>query len=220
MTVLFKLKVEDRPQLYYAKFKYKLVIKETNLSFANYATSMADFGKATEKAKIQRFWKQPIPNTGNEDVIEAIIDYRLKYESDDRVSLRKEGDSLTIYTNEIFIINDAYSFAPAAKLVEANAMPTGVMIFKREPPAKFRVYLSGGQVSSDFRDEMLSHLAKTPDMKPSKSFDRWLHYTYRYAHVWTYSSHYLDFNQDSDLMMLYLLFTGAFGKNYKLEKKS
>ena len=100
-------------------------------------------------------------------------------------------------------------------LTQVNPMPTGVMLFKREPPAKYRAYATNNKMSSDFKESFVAYLERTPDVKPSSLFKN--SFTRRYNYLW--DKYYVDYDDEKNLMMMMLMFPGLIGKKYKLEKK-
>lgn len=217
----FKSKVENRTHLYYNKFRYKLKIKEPNLYSAHHVVNMDEF---------RLLLKEEVDYTANfpwsirrsssdfdEKVISGFISFRIKYKKDDKVTFRKEHDTANVYSNDLSILNEVYDFKPDATLFEAQVSPAGVKYFTREPPAKYRAYLRNKRVEDTFSDDMIMFLERNPDVKPSEAFKYSMLSIYKSR--WTHEGHFIDYNDESILTMLYLMFSGVIGKTYKLEKK-
>lgn len=217
----FKSKVENRTQLYYNKFRYKLKITEPNLYSAHHVVNMDEF---------RLLLKEEVDNTANfpwsirrsspdfdEKVISGFISFRIKYKKDDKVTFRKEHNTVSVYSSDLSILNQVYDFKPDATLFEAQVSPAGVKYFTREPPAKYRAYLRNKRVEDTFSDDMIMFLERNPDVKPSQAFKYSMLSTYKSR--WAHEGHFIDYNDESILTMLYLMFSGVIGKTYKLEKK-
>jgi hypothetical protein len=89
------------------------------------------------------------------------------------------------------------------------------MLFKREPPAKYRAYTTNGKMPSDFKESFMDYITRTPDVRPSSSFMNY--FGRRNTYLW--DKYYIDYDDEKNLMMIMLMFPGMIGKKYKLEKK-
>ena len=81
------------------------------------------------------------------------------------------------------------------------------------------------------------YINKTKDLYPSSSLSAWLlattvgsarfkYYSWQYSHSWqynhsstTHSTHFIDFNNESTLSYLALMYGEYLGHRYKLEKR-
>ena len=133
------------------------------------------------------------------------------------VSLRREGDVVCIYSNEIDIINEVLDFSPSAEVTQIVPMPSGVIQFKKDPPAAYRVFLKTLSKPGSIRQELIDYLERTPDMVPNSVLKRALSYTWRNINF--HDSQYFNYNDDRNILVMHLLFPGILGKSYKLEKK-
>ena len=217
----FKSKVENRTHLYYNKFRYKLKITEPNIFAAHEAANVDEF-RAVLKEELVHALNYPyalrrLSPEFDEDTLSSFISFRVKYEKDDRVTFRKEHDTVSVYSSDLSILNEVYDFKPDATLFEAQVSPAGVKYFTREPPAKYRAYLRNKRVEDTFSDDMIMFLERNPDVKPSEAFKYSMLSIYKSR--WAHEGHFIDYNDESILTMLYLMFSGVIGKTYKLEKK-
>lgn len=232
-----QIKSIDRTKLYFNKFKYRVYITEPNSYWVQYCDNLDEY-KATVAKAIDEHEKRVANKTTmysgysyrsittnapiDEPLVKYLIKLRLTKFKEKLVGLRHGGNNITVYTNDLKIVRELIKLKPDAKLTEAHASPQGVMYFKKTPPAKFRVYCTSNKVSADFKDDMLSYLARTPDMRPSSSFSHFLKHKPKFAmpHSWLWSQYFIDYDDEKNLMMLHILFPGAIGKSYKLEKKT
>ena len=69
---------------------------------------------------------------------------------------------------------------------------------------------------------MIDYLDRTTDMNASDALYTWLKRGRKntYSYCWLSSYFYVDYDDEKNLMMMHLMFPGAIGKTYKLEKKS
>ena len=218
-----------KTQLYFNKYRYKATVRAFGIYWVRSAKSLADFATLVEnrysewekhKGKYPYGWYREPEKLENHDLtlIEEIIDIRNSLIGAD-VRFRNEYDNFSIYTNDKKLILKLGS-SKNWKIEEVEASPTGVKYFKKEPPAKFRTYLTSNKVDPSFIPEMIDYLDRTSDMLASDALYTWLKrsrsHTYNYC--WLNSYFYVDYDDEKNLMMMHLMFPGAIGKTYKLEK--
>lgn len=229
-SLKLKVDVVERTALYFNKHEYRAVIQTPNMFYSHHCKTPDKFRERIDAVCKEydsfgeqiRYWRRPKPEVDLDEfiIISGLIYFKQKYKNTDVVTFRNEGNSCAIYTSDINILNEVASFAPYAACAKVSLMPAGVMVFKRNPPAKYRAYLSNKQMPIDFKTDMLEYLARTPDITPSSSFYTYLQRAnYRYA-TYLWDKYYVDYNDDKNLMMMTLMFPGMIGKTYKLEKKT
>ena len=224
------IKVTDKTQPYYNKYSYKASVTTTGVYYVSIAKTMADFTQLvmdryeewdTHKGRYPHGWyREPTPLADhNLDLIQQIIDIKNKLKGSD-VRFRHEHETFSLYTNDEKLIKRLIKDSDWS-IEQVNVSPTGVKYFKKDPPAKFRAYMTGNKVNSEFCPEMIEYLNRTPDLEPSNAFYDWLHRRskYHHPHVWLWNTYFIDYNDERNLMMLRLMFPEAIGKTYKLEKK-
>lgn len=223
-----KAKSVDRTTLYFNKFEYRVVLISPNMYYSwncktidDYRTRIAEACSDYDSNKSFMRWRpKPLVEDWEYELIEKILNLGQKYIVKKDLSFRREHTKCAIYTSNTNIIKEILSFAPDAKITQVSLMPTGVMTFKRDPPAKYRAYMTNIAVSDTFKEEMAEYLARTPDVKPSDALYTFLHRLHKYPRIYLWDSYYVDYNDDKNLMMMTLMFPGAIGKRYKLEKKT
>lgn len=225
------IKKIDRTNLYYNKFCYRVVISAPSLYWVRNTKTIDDFIESVtnrydewEQSK-QRYphgWYRVPPSIAeiDLDLVFNVITLIQQNNDKSKATYRYEGDNLSAYTNDLDL---AKSFAKLTDniITHVNLMPMGVKYFKKDPPAKFRAYMTNNRVGSQLPDEMIEYFNRTPDIQPSGAFNQWLHRRnhYNHSHLWLWHNYFIDYNDERNLMMLHLLFPEAVGKTYKLEKK-
>lgn len=224
------IKKVDRTNLYYNKFCYRVVISAPGLHWVQNTKTMQDFVDSVTaryddwEANMNRYpngWYRKPPSIAelDLDLIDKIITLIQKNKDKSKATYRYEGDNMSVFTSDIKL---AKTFAKLSNnvITEVNLMPNGIKYFKKDPPAKFRAYMTNNKVSSQLPDDMVEYFNRTPDIQPSGAFYQWLHRRNRYhSHAWLWHNYFIDYNDERNLMMLRLLFPEAIGKTYKLEKK-
>ena len=229
----FKLKAKtvERSTLYYSKYEYRVELASPHMFYIWNCKTIADY-----KATIARIcasydenegnlkwlsWRNPKPvvEDWEYNLIENILNLNTKYKPKTDFTTRRENTKYCIYTSNIALVNEVVAFSPLADVSQVKLMPAGTITFKREPPAKYRTYMTGDKMPSSFKEEMFAYLERTPDVKPSSAFTVYLMRRNAYSYHYLQSTYFVDYNDDKNLMMMMLLFPGAIGKSFKLEKK-
>lgn len=223
MTASLKLKVEEREKLYYSKYAYKAVCRVKGAHYTNNITSIDEY-----KDKIQtiqgglRRYPVHIPD-GLEEIdyhdLDTLIRYIVKFEKNEKGTLRREGNNITFFSNDLDFLKKAPSTFSPKKLFKAELLPAGVKYFKRDVPAPYRVHMKEARVPASIKNDVISFIRKNEGVEGSSAFMMWLHRPHRWDQVWCSKTFYINYNEPSQLTMMHLLFPEIIGKNYKLEKK-
>ena len=220
----------DKTELYFKKYQYKATISAEGVMYIRGCKTMERFIRLVtrryedwelSKDRYPNGWyRQPLALEDHDLIlIEDLITLKSNLEGAD-VKFRHENDNLSLYTNDESLIETLAKHDFRWNFDKAVVSPQGVKYFKRQPPAKFRTYMTNNKVKGDFCQEMLEYLNRTPDITPSGAFYDWLHRRNVYGnYVWVWNNHFIDYNDERNLMMLHLMFPNAIGITYKLEKK-
>ncbi len=220
------IKIENKPGLYYSKYLYRASIDQDGIYSVRYALSYEDFILNAAPHREMNHWKIDESKT---KYLYELVDSLKKTKA--AVTFRYGYDKLSLFSNNETLIQSLIDSVFDWKIsqVQLNPNPAGVIYFiKKNPPGKYRTYLTSK--AAHCAEELIQYLAKTPDIKCSKSLDRYLGFakhagsvtpSYRtFYNGWASAdTRYVDYNDERNLMMMQLLFSGAIGKTYKLEKK-
>ena len=223
MTASLKLKVESRLNLYYGKYKYRVVVKEPGLWYLPKLNTIDEFKNAVKK---HGFSNQRLYKTLTDDHyarIEKILAYLKNFKSSFDGSFRTESNTISFFTNDDNILTSLDSIMESIKSVtQAMPMPTGIK-YMRDPEHSYRVYLKNKREPIEIKSELFDYIQRTPDVHGSKSLMCYLTMVPKYAYLGSYtylhSSYFIDYDDPKTLMMMHILFPGIIGKTYKLEKK-
>lgn len=220
--VSLPLQTELRGTLYYNKYKYKanFTLKGARRTYG--LTSIEKFKERIAnsngyyKAKLTAF---DIP------AIDRFMNWRTIHASE--VRLRIEQDTVCVFSNDLPLLNTLDKIDPSMKVtcyqIDDN-IPIGIKYFVREPKYKYRAYLKGRIISDHFRQDLIDfeqrYLSSGTEIHFSKGLRMWLNRVKRYGYMYTtQSSFFIDYNQESTLALLSIMFTDMIGKRYKLEKQ-
>lgn len=228
MTASSKLKAKsvDRTSLYYGKFEYRLVVKSPHMFYSwncktidDYKARITEIQADYENTKLLYWRPRPDPSLEEYELIENLYNLKTKYQFKHDFTFRREGDNCNVYTSNIKIVKDVLSFYPNAELSKVELAPAGTKYFKKDPPAKYRAYMTNNKMPAEFKQDMKDYLTRTPDVQASNAFYTYLNRANHYYQTWLWDTYFIDYNDERNLMMMHLMFPGAIGKTYKLEKK-
>ena len=221
------IKKLDRPNLFFNKFMYRINVTgvpnshwvpkcPTVLEYIERINDRyAEFEQSKERYPHGWYRPPPSPTEIDLDRIENLIKLMQKYNDKTIVKYRNEHDTVSVYTSDLDIAKVFADKLPVRIITEVNPMPTGVMLFKREPPAKYRAYTTNIKMPEDFKESFVAYLERTPDIRPSTSLRHY--FVRRSTYLW--DKYFVDYDDEKNLMMMMLMFPGMIGKKYKLEKK-
>ena len=222
------IKKLDRTSLFFNKFTYRINIHSVpSVNWVHKCANIQDYiDIIDDKYRVWEETNQKYPSswyripTKSADLdllrIENLIDLIHIYNDKSVVSYRKEYESLSVYTTDLKIAKVFADKLSVGIITEVDPMPTGVMLFKRQPLKKYRAYVTNNKMPAEFKQEFLAYLEKTPDVKPSTAFAG---YFSRARQTYLWDKYFIDYDDEKNLMMMVLMFPGMIGKKYKLEKK-
>ena len=221
------IKPLDRPNLFFNKFAYRVNIHSVpSLEWVHKCTTIQDYIDIVDDKyrvweethnRYPNSWYRTPSKSSDLDLlkIESLINLIHTYTDKSVVHYRKEYQTLSVYTTDLDIAKIFADKLSVGLITEVNPMPTGVMLFKREPPAKYRAYTTSNKMPEDFKENFVAYLERTPDVRPSASLKNF--FVRRYTYLW--DKYFIDYDDEKNLMMMMLMFPGLIGKKYKLEKK-
>ncbi len=221
------IKPLDRTNLFFNKFAYRVNVTNvpgvhwvhkchTIKEYAEFIDDKYNVWEATHKKFPNSWYRKPSRSTDLDLLrIENLIDLVHVYNDKSIVSYRSENENLSVYTNDLSIAKIFADKLAIGLITQVNPMPTGVMLFKKQPPAKYRAYATNNKMVPDFKESFVAYLERTPDIRPSKAFMNY--FVRRNTYLW--DKYYVDYDDEKNLMMMMLMFPGMIGKKYKLEKK-
>jgi hypothetical protein len=142
-------------------------------------------------------------------------------------TLRLEGDVLAVFANDLTLFDDIKKRIGQSYVVDCTLAETagysGVKYFVNEPKHKYRVYLRSKRVDDNFHVELGEILKKQKKLYGSAALRHWLSRDAKRYGIWyfrwTSSAHFIDYDDESTLSYLALMFGHVLGKKYKLEKR-
>lgn len=218
-----KLKVEQRERLYYNSYMYRAVCNVPGAYYTDKAKTIDEYKDIIDSFRTEMLryplYTPVIMTNDHYDNIEILINYINQFKKNDKGTIRREGNNITFYSNDLPLLKKALSVNVPVKIYQAELLPAGVKYFKRTVPAPFRVHFKEARVNSEIKDDILSYIDRTDGVEASSSLLTWLKRSHRWAHSWCSKSFFINYTDSSQLTMMHLLFPEVIGKNYKLEQK-
>jgi uncharacterized protein YeaO (DUF488 family) len=218
-----------RDDTYYGKYQYRLRVTVPGIRYAWYSDIEKLKKRLTDKG--QKFFrlradeKQDIID--NLPKIEAVINFKDSNKKVKDFTLRCEGDTAAVFGNDPQKLRDLVTqFGGDIQhdLTEVvTSSITGTKYFVNEPKYGYRVYLKSKRAPEGFKEELKKFLKTNSKLlTPSPAMRNWISEKYVNSYWWNnYMSSYffIDYNDESTLSYLALMYGEMLGKRYKLEKR-
>lgn len=219
--MIMHIKKIDRATLFYNTYRYKLRVKDKNLFYLRNCNDMYDYMKQTT-AKENNKGQGPFYNWRfskgytNIPLVTELISLKIQNYVKKDFMVRHEGNTVSVFTNDLSNFSKLIEIAgDLISLEEIMLSPPETKFFKRNPPAKYRLYLKGCKVTDQSKQDLCEYINRNTDLSPSSSLERWLRNNFSYCQ----DCYYIDFNDERNRMMMNLIVPEVTGKFYKLEKK-
>lgn len=193
--------LELRQNLYYSKFKYKFefdvaaTLPERDNPVHNWA-----------KQRVRYYeWRKSMQT----------------HITNGTLSIRKEGGKISVFTNQLEVVELIKPYNIEYDIVECHASPDPeIKYFAQEPKYAFRVHLKSRSWTTEEKKDFVTFMDKNAEYyKYSNSMRHWAKYSRFRNHLWTTKAYYIDVTDDSMLSYLLVMFSELFTNIYKLEKR-
>jgi predicted dithiol-disulfide oxidoreductase (DUF899 family) len=219
---------EYRDKEFYNKYDYRMRVKIPCVRYTYTCKQSVDLdrkiaGKFKGYGNIRKEDLKTVVD--NVSALKAIIDLQSS-RKDKNIGLRIESSTVALFSNDLQALHDLKSTIGLQYQYNVTQAQTseyaGIKEFVNEPKHKFRVYLKSKRVSDTFVTELSQLFARTPNLHPSNALIQWISPKQRYAWKQRYSSasYFIDYDDESTLSYLALLYGEMLGKKYKLEKRA
>lgn len=217
-----------RDQQYYGKYQYRLRLKFIGLRFAWYGDIEEIKERLDNKKpyfKFRDLEREHIRN--NLPLIQSFIDLRKKYNKEKDITIRTESNTAAIFHNDLNFLKSFEPLFPGAEFDYSQVITSGlvgVKTFKRDPKHNYRVYFRSRRIPEEFKKDLREVLERNESsMTLSYALKKWIQAdNTRSWWVDTYmsSNYFIDYDEESILSYLSLMYGDYLGKRYKLEKRT
>jgi hypothetical protein len=158
--------------------------------------------------------------------LEAFVKLRNELKKKKTVTIRVEHNTVAVFSNDLQELHDIENAIPGIELdytkVEKSSF-IGVKHFARQPKHNYRVYLKSKRVEGSFAEDLHNLFKKNKKLYPCPSLKLWANGSKGNQNSWRYrfssATHFIDYDDESVLSYLALLYGNMLGKRYKLEKR-
>ena len=162
----------------------------------------------------------------NKQLLSSYIDWRNAHKKQGHITFRLEGDTASIYSNDLELLLTLKNIPVEVEITEVKLEQfAGTKYYVRTPKHKYRIYLKTVYIKDKtFITDLDNTLKKSKELVPSPSLKGWLRgYKNSHLYSWRYryasGSHSIDYDNESTLSYLVLMYGDMLGKRYKLEKR-
>ena len=222
---------EYKENNYYNNYRYRAKFSIIGLSYTNYAKTVGDLIRRINETgwrKIRADTKALVQEKITE--LRNFIEWRNANKKPGYVTFRLENDTMSVYSNNLELLLTLKDLGLiTVKITEVQLEQfAGTKYYVYQPKHKYRIYLRSTYIKdTTFIQDLYDTIKRTKELVPSKSLDKWLKdYIKRpiasqnsWAYRWTSSGHSIDYDSESTLSYLMLMYGHMLGKRYKLEKR-
>jgi hypothetical protein len=229
--------IDHRDILYYNKYKYRAQLNIYGLRRASFCSTIEKLidrleYRTTSNDRISIYYTELPKNEieliyANIDKLSKYMDWLNARKKDKIATIRVEQNNASIFSNDLSLLHTLYDIfdGDTEKVIISEAKCTefvGIKTFVNEPKHKFRVHMRNKVVNSDFRigvSKIFTNNNKS--LFPSPAFNTWLDndLLHTWRHRYMASSYFVDYDDESMLSYLALMYGEFLGKRYKLEKR-
>lgn len=220
--------IEYRDNLYYNKYRYRVSITVSGLRRGYYFHP----DEFIERLKENQLWgrigsEEKKIITTNLPQITHLLQFRTDNKKNKELTVRIEGNSMSVFHNDLDYLHkqfDSIQFDNITYTQAETAGFSGVKTFVKEPKHKYRVYLRSKRIGDEFRTKLEEFLKNNKKLYPSNALRIWVHPNSKNQRFWysnwTSSNHFIDYDDESYLTYMALMYGDYLGKKYKLEKRA
>ena len=228
MTLIPSLEVKNK--LYFNKFKYKATCFIQGAAYTYYTPDLETFISRMEKlreAKSNKYGVRVLDNDWTEyweevnvNQISQFLVWRNTVDKD-KCMLRIQGDTVSFFSNSLDLLHTLYCIDTNVRFFEAKVLAPDTIYFSKEPKYKFRTFFKGKRCPDDFFSNIIEFCNRYPKANVSRGLQALAHnrrknYT---RFIYLHSSYYVDYNDESMISILHMLFPNMIGKTYSLAKR-
>lgn len=227
--MLNNIKIEVKNKLYFNKFKYKAMCTIQGAAYTYYTPDLETFIIRMEKFKdsklrygirvIEDDWKEYWDEV-NLDQVSQFLTWRNTV-SKDKCMLRIQGDTVSFFSNDISLLDTLKSIDKNVSYFKAEVYKADTIFFSKNPKFKYRTFFKGKRCPDDFFSNVIEFCNRYPKANVSRGLQALAHnrrknYT---RFIYLHSSYYVDYNDESMISILHMLFPNMVGKTYSLAKR-
>jgi hypothetical protein len=221
---------EYRDQHYYNKYEYRARFNIVGVRYTWYIKS--DIQELVDRLDsptgYNRITNDKAQVRSNLAILTSFLKWRNDLKKKKNSTIRIEHNTVGVFSNDLQELKDIVNCIPGIEVDYTQAQISnfiGIKYFVNKPKHKFRIYLKSRRVELSFAEELDSLFKKNDKLYPCESLKYWVkgstttgsQYSWRFR--FSNANHFIDYDDESTLSYLALLYGGMLGKRYKLEKR-
>jgi hypothetical protein len=222
---------EYKENNYYNNYRYRAKFSIDGLGYTSYAKTPEDLVKRMDSTGYDRIRAdRKAMIVENFDEITNFIDWRNANKKPRTVGFRLEGDTSSVYSNDLDLLLTLKELGPiTVKITEVQLEQfAGTKYYVNKPKHNYRIYLRSAYIEDKtFVKDLYDTIKKTKELVPSNALKDWLDKYVRrpiashnsWSYRYTSGTHSIDYDNESTLSYLMLMYGHMLGKRYKLEKR-
>ena len=222
---------EYKENNYYNKYRYRAKFRIEGLRYTSYAKNSKDLIKRLNETgyrKVRPDTKALAMENINE--LKNFIDWRNSNKKPGSITFRLEGDTASIYSNDLELLLTLKELGVVTvTMTEVQVEQfAGTKYYVNKPKHNYRIYLKTAYIEDKtFVKDLYDTVKKSTELVPSNALKDWLdEYVRRpiashnsWSYRYTSGTHSIDYDNESTLSYLVLMYGHMLGKRYKLEKR-
>lgn len=222
---------EYRETLYYNNHRYRAKFTLAGLEYTPYLKTSDDYRSRLEETGFRRI-RPDKKAMAMEKLVEVsnFIDWRNKNKKPGVVTFRIERNTASIYSNDLELLLTLKDLGEVTvKITEVQLEQfAGTKYYVNKPTHNYRIYLKSTYIEDkSFIKDLYDTIEKSNELVAGRGLRDWLNEYMRRPiasqHSWSYryasGSYYIDYDNESTLSYLMLMYGHMLGKRYKLEKR-
>lgn len=215
-----KFNIDERKSLYFNKFKYKAQCHVPGIRYTHYIDTIDEFREKINRIKNRA--SQGFSYLGIENIdfskIEKYLQIKFTKSKLKTYMIRMQSDSISVFANDKIELEPFINIDKDIVFFEAIVNNSKTMYFKVQPKYKYRTFFKGKKYDDSFPENIndLQNIYKDK-IKFSKGLLR--HLNKRSYYKFLHTSFYVDYNDESMIIILSLWMKDYLGKTYSLSKQ-
>jgi hypothetical protein len=221
---------EYRGNNFYNKYTYRAKFKIDGLRYANYVSTPEQLDKRLSLVN-QDWFRANLSDLEKIKGLKNFIVWRNTHRKLGSVTVRVEGDASSIYSDDLDLLLTLKDLGlGTVKITEAQLEQfAGTKYYVDTPKHNYRIYLKSTHIKDvhTFINDINNTFKKSKELFPSNALKVWINeYLTRstisqqnWRYRWTNGNHSIDYDNESTLSYLMLMYGHILGKRYKLEKR-
>ena len=220
---------EYRDQHYYNKYEYRARFNLVGVRYTWYIKS--DIQELVERLEApvtsyHRLAYERDEVRENLAILASFLKWRNDLKEKKNSTIRIEHNTVGVFSNDLQELKNITTSLPGIEVDYTQAQISnyiGIKHFMRKPKHKFRIYLKSRRVEGTFAEDLHKMFKKNKSLHPSPALRHWAKGSVGQQNSWRYrfsnASHFIDYDDESTLSYLAIMYGEYLGKRYKLEKR-